>query len=327
MRHQYASALNPQAIDRQSGVIRGVSVITQGPALGHGMNVDGITLSQMMHAANQYKGGLKVVDRHVTGGDSVFSTVGTLRNFRIDGPQLRADLYPLKSELSSEKLYEMAETMPDNFGLSVAFSGPSEVIDGSNRARCTEIYNAALVDSPAANPTGLFAAKETLDAAQTGKAMSNPEDYSALSKQFTEYKASSEAQLAKLEKALSDLTDSKANKEFAALQTKVTELSATVEANKTELATRTELAKAIGQSIAKEFAANTGTKPSAGVNPAEVAATPEEKHDAKAYAAIAQKHFATGKVSEVEAHKLAMKEDPAAYQAFRTSGINLKLKA
>ena len=48
------------AIDAEAGVIRGVSLITKGPALGHGVMIDEKTLEQVKKAAEQYAGGLKV---------------------------------------------------------------------------------------------------------------------------------------------------------------------------------------------------------------------------------------------------------------------------
>jgi hypothetical protein len=52
----------------------------------------------------------------------------------------------------------MAEMMPSSFGLSIEFSGISEEIDEYRYARPVEIYAVALVDQPAANPSGLFQA-------------------------------------------------------------------------------------------------------------------------------------------------------------------------
>jgi hypothetical protein len=51
---------------------------------------------------------------------------------------------------------EIAEKLPDTFGISIAFSGPVREIGGKSFASCTELYSADLVQTPAANPTGLF---------------------------------------------------------------------------------------------------------------------------------------------------------------------------
>jgi len=143
-------------IDTDNAIIRGVSVITVGEAKGHGMQVDEETLQQVKAAAETYSGGLKVKTDHFSGFNQI---VGTLKNFVIDGDQLRADLYLLKAHDATERILEMAQLMPDTFGLSISFSGSHEEVGETMFARCNEIYSADLVDAPAANPTGLFSAK------------------------------------------------------------------------------------------------------------------------------------------------------------------------
>jgi hypothetical protein len=149
-------ALLDGTIDAQAATITGVSVITVGEAKGHGMLIDAQTLLQVKEAAETYSGGLKVKTDHYTGFNEI---VGTLKNFVIDGDQLRADLYLLKNHDATPRILEMAELMPDTFGLSISFSGEHEERGDTVFARCSEIYSADLVDAPAANPTGLFSAK------------------------------------------------------------------------------------------------------------------------------------------------------------------------
>jgi hypothetical protein len=144
-------------IDAQAATITDVSVITVGEAKGHGMQIDAQTLVEVKAAAETYAGGLKVKTDHYTGFNEI---VGTLKNFRIDGDQLRADLFLLKNHDATARILEMAELMPDTFGLSISFTGEHEESDNDIVfARCTEIYSADLVDAPAANPTGLFSVK------------------------------------------------------------------------------------------------------------------------------------------------------------------------
>jgi hypothetical protein len=111
---------------------------------------------QVKAAAETYMGGLKVKTDHYTGFNEI---VGALKNFVIDGDQLRADLYLLKNHEATARILEMAELMPDTFGLSISFSGEHQETDDTVFARCSEIYSADLVDTPAANPSGLFSAK------------------------------------------------------------------------------------------------------------------------------------------------------------------------
>jgi hypothetical protein len=67
---------------------------------------------------------------------------------------------------------EIAEKLPDTFGISIAFSGPVREIDGKRFASCEELYSADLVQTPAANPTGLF----SFEAKAVDKNLTNMED-------------------------------------------------------------------------------------------------------------------------------------------------------
>lgn len=145
-------------VDREANVIRGVAVITKGPALGHGMFVDDTTLQQVVEQAKTYAGGLKVKLDHTNSASEI---VGYLREFRIDGESVRADLHLLRSSPRREYILELAETIPDTFGLSIAFSGFDEKLGDNWFARCSEIYSADIVSEPAANPSGLFQAGES----------------------------------------------------------------------------------------------------------------------------------------------------------------------
>lgn len=145
-------------VDREANVIRGVAVITKGPALGHGMYVDDTTLQQVVEQAKTYAGGLKVKLDHTNSASEI---VGYLREFRIDGESVRADLYLLRSSPRREYILELAETIPDTFGLSIAFSGSDEKLGENWFARCSEIYSADIVSEPAANPSGLFQVGES----------------------------------------------------------------------------------------------------------------------------------------------------------------------
>lgn len=171
------AAVTGSQVDREAGVLRGVSVITEGVAKGHGMIVDSVTLEQVKACAETYVDGLRVKMDHYTGIDAM---VGVLRDFVIDGIQLRADLHLIKSHEDFKKILEMAETIPGSFGLSISFSGECEEVEipsddseeaepnsgelpssstaRTQAARCMEIYSCDIVDQPAANPTGLFQA-------------------------------------------------------------------------------------------------------------------------------------------------------------------------
>lgn len=164
--------------DRNDGVIHGVSIITQGAAKGHGLQIDDQTLLEVKHAAESLPSGrLKCKLNHRSGVEAVF---GYLDNFRVEGPKLLGDLHMLKSHRDYEQTFEQLETLPNQIGLSVAFVGPDKPAKnsrGETVARCKEILSADLVPEPAANPTGLFESKVdtqnkrmTTDAATTDAA-------------------------------------------------------------------------------------------------------------------------------------------------------------
>lgn len=156
-------------IDAAAGIVSGVSVITVGEARGHyklddkgnlaPMMVDGKTLQQVKACAEQFEGGLKIKLDHGSGAGAI---VGVLKNFRIDGDKLRADMHLLETSPHRAYVLELAATMPDSVGLSIVFSGESEFANGCAYARCTELYSCDLVDEPAANPSGLLSAGQNL---------------------------------------------------------------------------------------------------------------------------------------------------------------------
>jgi len=143
------------SIDVANGVIHGVSLITEGPALGHGVMIDSKTLQQVKDAADKYSGGLKVkLDHNSSAGD----IVGFIDNLTINGNKLIGDLNLLQSSKHRDYILEIAQKIPDTFGLSIAFSGPSELSADKKTTlqRCSEIYSVDIVSDPAANPEGFF---------------------------------------------------------------------------------------------------------------------------------------------------------------------------
>jgi len=134
-------------------IIEGVSIISVGEAKGHGLFVDDITLREVKACAESYAGGVKVNLDH---GAGIKDIVGFCDNFRIIGEKLVADLNLLETAEKRAYVLEIASRMPDTFGISIAFSGPVREREGRSFASCTELYSADLVQTPAANPTGLF---------------------------------------------------------------------------------------------------------------------------------------------------------------------------
>lgn len=153
-------------IDEVKGIIRGVSLITEGVALGHKVVIDSKTLQQVKSAAESYAGGLKVNLNHNSGAGDI---VGYIDNFSIVGQKLIGDLNLLQSSPHRNYILEIANKIPDTFGLSIAFSGPSEMAADKKTMlqRCSEIYSVDIVSEPAANPAGFFSRK--LNQLQTDK--------------------------------------------------------------------------------------------------------------------------------------------------------------
>lgn len=159
------SAVTGGKVDREKGIVFGVSVITVGEAKGHGVQIDHKTLETVKEVATEFSGGVKVKMRHKQDGEHqnvIGDSAGTLKNFSIDGDKVRADFHIFKSldEKVKEKIFEMAEMIPDQFGFSIAFSGVMEKRGETNYARCRELQSIDLSDNPAANPTGLFSMKD-----------------------------------------------------------------------------------------------------------------------------------------------------------------------
>jgi hypothetical protein len=152
-----------------SDIIEGVSVISVGEAKGHGLFVDAQTLREVKACAETYAGGVKVNLDH---GAGIRDIVGFCDNFRIIADKLVADLNLLQNAERREYVLEIAEKLPDTFGISIAFSGPVREIDGKRFASCEELYSADLVQTPAANPTGLF----SFEAKAVDKNLTNMED-------------------------------------------------------------------------------------------------------------------------------------------------------
>ena len=238
-------AASAGVIDAQTGIIRNVSLITKGPALGHGVMIDDKTLEQVKKAAEQYSGGLKVKLDHSGGAGDIVGYIDTLR---IEGEKLLGDLHLLESSVHRAYILEIAERIPDTFGLSIAFSGPSEKSADklTTLQRCSEIYSVDLVSEPAANPNGFFSRK--LKQLQNGEIEQpsaeieipmNDEMKKAIEGMIQSAMMSMNDKLAKLEAALPPVEEKPA---AMSAQTEVVQLAA----NAAALAAVKEFAKSFG---------------------------------------------------------------------------------
>jgi hypothetical protein len=137
-------------------LFKGISVITAGPALGHGMVIDADTLEQVVRAGNDL-GQVKVLSDH---SSSVSNIIGYLENFTLDGGRVRADLTLFESHEGFAYFSELIATLPGQIGFSISFSGvPRMAEDGTQLADVSTLYSVDLVTTPAANPTGVYSAR------------------------------------------------------------------------------------------------------------------------------------------------------------------------
>lgn len=171
-------------IDRENGIIYGVSVMQAVEALGHDLMIDDISLQQVCDLGNKSRLGIK--SRYTHPGmckDGLGTMVGRVKNFRVMGDKVVGDLHLMEAAKTSphgnlwNNVLDLAEEDPAAFGMSVVvdqqlawkLDDGSEIIDDNRPEAITD--DAALpflrvlkfsasdvVDEPAANRDGLFAA-------------------------------------------------------------------------------------------------------------------------------------------------------------------------
>jgi hypothetical protein len=275
-----------------SDVIEAVSIISVGEAKGHGLYVDAQTLREVKACAETYAGGVKVNLDH---GAGIKDIIGFVDNFRIVGEKLLGDLNLLQNADRRAYVLEIAEKLPDTFGISIAFSGPVREIGGKRFASCEELYSADLVQTPAANPTGLF----SFEAKSVDKISKQMEDTSEIKIEPKEDEVSIAeiiSRLSALETAFGDYKKS---------------LEEAPESPKEEDQKDSEMAKL--EAKLDTIISNFGAAPMKASAPAEVPA--EVKFDLKNL--IEAKTAELG--SKTAAIKFAMANHPAEYIALRDS--------
>ena len=180
------------AVDLDAHVISGISVIASGEALGHGMLIDEKTLQQVADFGNAHPGGLKSRYTHPgMSADGLGRHLGRLHDFRVEGTKVSADLWLSSAAAESPEgdLRSYVETLaredPEAAGLSiVAYLTPVwrvgseevetwerpenattkvplarlEVVELASGEKLNPLRAADLVDEPAANRAGMFAA-------------------------------------------------------------------------------------------------------------------------------------------------------------------------
>lgn len=195
-----SSEVDAGQIDEVNAVIRGVSVITSGLiARGHDLEVDNITLQQMLSKA-QEKGQVPVKVDHKSGAAAV---CGFLTNFRIEGAKLKADWHLLESHPQKAQILEVARRMPRGVGLSASFVSPEQpekTSSGRTAARCDELISVDYVTLPAANPDGLLSA--VVDSPETNTMKLDPETLAAIKAAVAEATAPLATQMTAMQEAM-----------------------------------------------------------------------------------------------------------------------------
>jgi hypothetical protein len=164
-------------VDKEKGIIKGVSVVRMGIAKGHGVWLDSQFIDKVVEMGSEHEMGLKARFGHPNMcSDALGTFIGRYKNFRRVGDIAVADLHLDESAKISPNgdLYEyvlsMANSNPDMFGTSIVFkAGESyfeEVVNEDEEtvtreyATIAELLAADLVDTPAATDS-LFSADFT----------------------------------------------------------------------------------------------------------------------------------------------------------------------
>jgi len=116
-----------------AGIIRGVSVITRGEALGHDAWIDSTFLDSVAGAMAAKKSGIKSRFTHPgLSSDAMGSALGFLKDPRREGDQVFADLHFTEASHTSPRgdlgsyVMQLAEETPEEFGLSIVFDDDLE---------------------------------------------------------------------------------------------------------------------------------------------------------------------------------------------------------
>lgn len=155
-------------------LIKGISVITVGPAEGHTVEVeiggqkqefqvyiDETTIEGILSAAARFSKGVKVKADH---GGGIKDVIGYLDNFEKTDPaagplRALADFHIFKTVPDAGHLVQIIKSIPDCLGFSAMFVGPNVKIGDRLMARCDELLSVDFVTDPAANPAGVFSRK------------------------------------------------------------------------------------------------------------------------------------------------------------------------
>lgn len=162
--------------DPPDAPLRNVSILTTGPAAGHGVWADRALVQQLVVAGNAAPHGIKARFGHPAfGADPVGSELGVFRQFRLrfagPGPEPALDTWQAVADLHWQPtplnapaiahLLSLARAAPHLVGASVEFTpapaAPPENPLGYPHERLAQLLAIALTSDPACNPGGLLA--------------------------------------------------------------------------------------------------------------------------------------------------------------------------
>jgi hypothetical protein len=192
---------------------------------------------------------VKVKLNHEGGAGDI---VGAARNFRVEEGKVLADIFLLKNTPNREYILELAETMPESFGLSISFKGTPEYSGGIYFARCQRLRSVDVVADPAANASGLFSASVDTN---TNNEMSDTQKKEDSQPSVEDRIAALEASFESMKKAYECSQDSKTkkveDKDDDAMSEKFSEaIAALTQTFEVKISALSELVKAAGTPVA-----------------------------------------------------------------------------
>lgn len=130
-----------------AGLIRGISVITRGEALGHGLYIDKVMLGQVAEGvAGSAEMGIKSRFAHPDmSGDGIGKMTGKVFGGSVVGDQVFADLHMLQSAHDAPDgdlagyVMNLAKEAPEDFGTSIAFSRDTVAEDAFLQKHMVEV--------------------------------------------------------------------------------------------------------------------------------------------------------------------------------------------
>ena len=280
-----SAAFRASSVDQSRGIITDISLLQVGEAKGHGVYIDDKSLVTAETALGD------TLPAYITHSDAyedrLLSEVGYFKGFSVVDDKLKAqqfvalESFKRDDEQRYERLFDIANTIPENFGLSLVFNAnlvwvldngkeisasipedaPENSVYGMPVVRFTEIRSADFVDTPAANADGLFSTQHIT----TDIVKQNQEDPANTGKLSVSEEIQEEQPL--VETALEEVVESTETEEttetpdettpLAALEAKYEALAETVDVIVSSLESLTALA----ETTARLSAVTQGVKP------------------------------------------------------------------